>query len=199
MRKRHTHKKTGQTLRATVASTAPAGVGHYDLRALEAAYGTSMHVTTPYVLPRRSQEIVSTPPRITSVPGHTPPPPRLSQTSAPRVRESRWKLIITNHSEHTITGPTIIGRRPDQTSPSQHTITIDDPQHIISRNHIEIAPTSDGRLWAADLDSGNGTYLTHDGLTTRLHPRTRTIITIGDTLRIGPHTIRIHAQTSGGM
>ncbi|KAB1661564.1 FHA domain-containing protein [Pseudoclavibacter sp. CFCC 13796] len=193
MRKRHTPKKTGQNLVTAVTSNAPIGTGHFDLRALEAAYGTSTHVTTPYTLPRRSQDIVSAPPRIPAAPGRTSPPPRLSQTSAPRAHENRWKLIISNHTEHTITSPTIIGRRPDQTSPSQHTITIDDPQHIISRNHVEIAPTTDGRLWAADLDSGNGTYLTHDGHTTRLHPHTRTIITTGDTLRIGPHSIHISA------
>lgn len=190
MRDRRPHKAAMPTRDAATAvpsdSTRP-----FDIRELEAAYGHSTYSTTPYALPRRSDTSTSAPPRITAAPGHTTPPPRFDQPRTPSATAPAWKLSISNHTEHTVTGPTLIGRLPERTSPAQHTITIDDTQHIISRNHLEIAPTTDGRLWAADLESGNGTYLTHDGHTRRLPPRTRTIITNSDTLRIGPHSIQV--------
>lgn len=191
MRNRRSHKAAIPAPDASTSTSTGTGTSRFDIRELEAAYGNSTYSTTPYTMPRQPDISASAPPRITAAPGATTPPPRLDHAGIPNAPGRTWKLIISNHTEHTITGPTLVGRRPDHTSPAQHTITIDDPQHIISRNHLEIAPTTDGRLWAADLESGNGTYLTHDGQTRRLSPRTRTIITNGDTLRIGPHSIHV--------
>lgn len=116
-----------------------------------------------------------------AIPTAAPAAPAAPERPVPRLR-------VSTGAEVRLDRPVLIGRRPRSVrsvgEDVPHLITVESPQHDISRNHVEIKIEDDVAM-VTDLNSTNGTLLYHDGDPQRLHPGERTIVMQGDTLDLG--------------
>lgn len=86
----------------------------------------------------------------------------------------RRTYLLRNESTHqsiVVDASMLLGRRPSNPVPDGAKIVqLEDPTRTISRNHATITMDEDDRLWLADCDSLNGTYLVVDGHDRKLAP-----------------------------
>ena len=140
---------------------------------------------TTLLTPEQRAHITVTPP-----PLPTPPQkPTTDHHHAPETRSHQARpgvhtLTFSTGETITITGNGIVGRQPTTDPNYTHTITINDPNKLLSRTHFTFGLTTTGQLWANDHNSSNGTYLNGHPIP----PGTRTAIPPGSTLRFGDHT-----------
>ena len=92
---------------------------------------------------------------------------------------------------HWFFGSCVLGRNPVP-SEGGTVLNLPDLGRVLATSHAEIrGPDSMGRVWVEDKDTVSGTWLTHDGAETRLHPWCPVEACFGDTVRLGEYRFQI--------
>jgi hypothetical protein len=106
--------------------------------------------------------------------------------SAPRVL-----LIVDGAVSGAIGEGVVLGRNPTSTG-NERAVAVADIRREISKAHLGLRSDADGRIWAVDRQSTNGSTLTRgDGAAAQLTPGTEVGIGPGDVIRIGSHAISV--------
>jgi FHA domain-containing protein/RDD family protein len=108
---------------------------------------------------------------------------------------SRALLVIDGRVSGAIGDGVVIGRNPTPAG-SERAVSVADLQREISKVHLALQMDDDGRVWAIDRQSTNGSTITRrDGVAERLTPAKPVELTIGDVVQIGSHTISVQFVT----
>lgn len=108
------------------------------------------------------------------------------------VRQSPRVLLVV---DGTVTGAigegVVLGRNPTPNG-GERAVAIADLGREISKAHLALRTDVDGRVWAVDRNSTNGSTLTRaDGATGRLTPGAEVEVGPGDVIRIGSHAVAV--------
>lgn len=108
------------------------------------------------------------------------------------VRQSPRVLLVV---DGTVTGAigegVVLGRNPTPNG-AERAVAIADLGREISKAHLALRTDVDGRVWAVDRNSTNGSTLTRaDGATGRLTPGAEVEVGPGDVIRIGSHAVAV--------
>jgi hypothetical protein len=108
---------------------------------------------------------------------------------------SRALLVIDGRVSGAIGDGVVIGRNPTPAG-SERAVSVADLQREISKVHLAVQMDENGRVWAIDRQSTNGSTITRrDGVAERLTPSQPVELTIGDVVQIGSHTISVQFVT----
>lgn len=124
------------------------------------------------------------------VPVRPPMPPVPGRPAAPA---TSYLLILDTGQRTAVSGPGLIGRRPQVPDGElcDHVIEVDDPGRSLSRTHAGFGIDARG-FWVEDRGSANGTFVRGpDGTWTKVAPRERTTIPAGGTVRLGERTFTV--------
>ncbi len=106
--------------------------------------------------------------------------------SAPRVL-----LIVDGAVSGAIGDGVVLGRNPTPTG-AERAVAVSDIRREISKAHVSLRTDADGRVWAIDRQSTNGSTLTRaEGTAMLLAPGVESEIGPGDEIRIGSHAISV--------
>lgn len=182
-----------QTYRVPVAPTAPN-------RANDSAGATLMAASPASVAPAAPA----------GAPAATPAAPKAEARPEPRasdetmmyrakLRTGTGVIVIDGDRSVIVTPRMMIGRNPTVVE-GEIAVAIPDISRDLSKNHVRIHQDADGRLFATDLASTNGTRLrSADGTETRLPPQVSTPVGWGDTLQLGTqHSVRFEPRVKAG-
>ena len=173
--------------RVTTADGAPPGLA----RALAPGWSADL---------RRGRDPVEPTPTVPLLPPVAPsavPPPVLAAAPlVPKVAVAarpspRVLLVVDGAVTGAIGDGVVLGRNPTS-SGDERAVAIADLGREISKAHLALRTDADGRVWAVDRHSTNGSALTRaDGATGQLAPGSEIEIGPGDVIRIGSHEISV--------
>lgn len=104
---------------------------------------------------------------------------------------SRVLLIVDGAVSGAIGEGVVLGRNPTSTG-NERAVAVADIRREISKAHLGLRADADGRVWAVDRQSTNGSTLTRgDGAAAQLAPGAEVQIGPGDVIRIGSHAISV--------
>lgn len=138
-----------------------------------------------------AEQTVATAPPMARREAHPERPSEIEQT---RLREDRAEirrlLVIDGSSRHHLGPRVLVGRSPSADSGTT-AVSVADLSRLMSKTHLLLENSADGRLFVTDLGSTNGTTLQTIGNAPllRLPAHTRTEIDATSVLRIGEHTL----------
>ena len=102
-------------------------------------------------------------------------------------------IVFESGQVHWFTGNCVLGRSP--VNPEGDALALPDMSRRLAANHLVAAEGTDasgrGNVWIADLGSSTGTWLDHEGQTSRLLARTPTVLVPGDRARLGDYWFRV--------
>jgi hypothetical protein len=126
----------------------------------------------------------------------TAPVPLATPDATPSLRSvSRALLVVDGRVGGAIGEGVVLGRNPTATGDAR-AVAIADIGREISKVHLAVRLDADGRVWADDLGSTNGSTLVRaDGTAVPLAPGTEQEIGIGDVVRLGSHTVAVQFVT----
>lgn len=121
-----------------------------------------------------------------------------------RLREDRPEirrlLVIDGNARHALGARVLVGRSPSADA-GETAVSVADLSRLMSKTHLLLENSAEGRLFVTDLGSTNGTRLETTGSATplRLPAHTRTELDTSSVLRIGEHTLAFATpgRTSG--
>jgi len=108
-------------------------------------------------------------------------------------------LIFDTGQREQVPLPAVInlGRKPAATEPTDHVISVSDPEGTVSKTHVRLEH-SRGRTWVTDQGSTNGTELLEDdGEVIKVPAGQRAEVTDGVRVRIGNRTFTISVLVTG--
>jgi FHA domain len=105
-----------------------------------------------------------------------------------------YSLKFSHGQTLTVTGDGVVGRRPSTDGGYTHAIEIQDPHKMLSRNHFEFGLTATNQLWAADLDSTNGTFIYEKQRQRTLTPHEREAINPGAMILFGDNSATVQTR-----
>lgn len=133
---------------------------------------------TPVAAPTRAATPVATPDA----------PPSLRSTS-------RALLVVDGRVGGAIGDGVVLGRNPVATG-DVRAVPIADIGREISKVHLSLRLDAEGRVWADDRNSTNGSTLVRaDGSSAPLVPGTEQEVRIGDVVKLGSHTVAVQFVT----
>jgi hypothetical protein len=127
-----------------------------------------------------------------------PVPTAAASEVRPAERTSRALLVVDGRVAGAIGDGVVLGRNPTA-SGDERTVAIADISREISKAHLSLRLDDEGRVWALDRQSTNGSTLEREGTTTRLTPGRETELAPGDVVRIGGHTVAVQYVTEVRM
>ena len=119
--------------------------------------------------------------------------PMLPVPVQPAAPATSYLLILDTGQRTTVSGPGLIGRRPQVPDGElcDRVIEVDDPGRSLSRTHAGFGIDARG-FWVEDRGSANGTFVHGpDGTWTKVAPRERTTIPADGTVRLGERTFTV--------
>ena len=118
------------------------------------------------------------------------------ELAAPEAQStSRALLVIDGRVSGAIGEGVVIGRNPTP-SGSERAVSVADLQREISKVHLALQMDENGRVWAIDRQSTNGSTITRrDGVAERLTPSKPVELSIGDVVQFGSHTVGVQFVT----
>lgn len=103
----------------------------------------------------------------------------------------RVLLVVDGAVTGAIGDGVVLGRNPTA-SGGERAVAIADLGRQISKAHLALRTDDDGRVWAVDRNSTNGSTVTGaDGASGRLTPGTEVEVGPGDVISIGGHTVSV--------
>jgi hypothetical protein len=126
----------------------------------------------------------------------TAPVPLATPDAVPALRSvSRALLVVDGRVSGPVGDGVVLGRNPTAAG-DVRAVAIADIGREISKVHLALRLDADGRVWADDLASTNGSTLVRaDGTAVPLLPGTEQEIGIGDVVRLGSHTVAVQFVT----
>lgn len=117
------------------------------------------------------------------------PPPAAAQAAH---AGQGYVLRFSTGTAVVVTGPTLIGRSPDEAALARRiaSVAIDDPERSLSRVHALVRPEARG-LWLIDEGSGNGTVLIRQGRELPCPAGQQVAVFPGDLIRLGSVSCRV--------
>ncbi|MEO8528769.1 MAG: FHA domain-containing protein [Pseudolysinimonas sp.] len=133
-----------------------------------------------------------------STPGVIAPPPGVAPLASdpePAVRY-RALLSIDGQIEGALGVGVVLGRNPEPTG-GERPISIADLAREVSKTHLAIRPDAEGRIWAIDLNSTNGSVVTHaSGKTSTIPSGGHAVLAADDVVQIGRHAVAVQLVAS---
>lgn len=106
----------------------------------------------------------------------------------------RYRLLFSTDERVDVVGDGIVGRDPRSDSGHIHVIRLEDPQRLMSRNHLEFGLTAENEFWVSDLGTANGTYIIQNETQWMLPAHQRTRLSPGDIIHFGSFAARVIAE-----
>ena len=190
--------RTGRTLgtwmtgvrQVTTSDAAPPGFAH----AIGGTWFADVRNARDPVDPETVVPLV--PPLASAAAPARTPEPAAAPASGPSLRSrSRALLVVDGRVGGAIGEGVVIGRNPTA-SGDVRAVSIADLGREISKLHLALRLDAEGRVWADDRHSTNGSTLVRaDGSSSRLVPGTEQEVRMGDVVRLGSHTIAVQLVT----
>ncbi|MEO5534197.1 MAG: FHA domain-containing protein [Pseudolysinimonas sp.] len=141
---------------------------------------------------------VAAPAAQASTSGVIAPPPGVAPRASdpePAVRY-RALLSIDGRIEGALGVGVVLGRNPEPTG-GERPISIADLAREVSKTHLAIRPDAEGRVWAIDLNSTNGSVVTHaSGATSTIPSGGHAVLAADDVVQIGRHAVAVQLVAS---
>ena len=158
--------------------------------------GLPEHTFQPPVAQRQAprptdQEVAA--PAVTPAPAEQRP-----DRAAVQQPETVFVLTLDDGRTVTVTGPGLLGRRPQVPAGERydHLVAIDDPGRSLSRTHARFG-IDGGGLWVEDRGSANGTVVVSaDGTETRAFPGKRVTVPPDGRIQLGERTVTVQEWQS---
>jgi hypothetical protein len=133
-----------------------------------------------------------------SSPGVIAPPPGIAPLASDPEPPVRYRalLSIDGQVEGALGVGVVLGRNPEPPG-GERAISIADLAREVSKTHLAIRPDAEGRIWAIDLNSTNGSVVTHaNGKTSTIPSGGHAVLASGDVVQIGRHAVAVQLVAS---
>jgi hypothetical protein len=165
--------------------------------------GLEMSAPSPRVIP--TEHFIGTPPPAPTTPlvALTPDPSPVTiddetRAAPPRRPRAKWRLVLPEGTEYTVTGTVVVGRQPSAKAFAGATdvLKVEDAEGLISKSHA-VFELDGSTLWVRDLGSTNGVMIVAPDDSERTVSSTeRSPLAEGDEVELGSFALRVARGSS---
>jgi pSer/pThr/pTyr-binding forkhead associated (FHA) protein len=102
-------------------------------------------------------------------------------------------LVLDSGERITLQGCLLVGRDPvpEPDEPRTELLAVEDPGRSVSRTHLAVGATPDGRVWVVDRHSTNGVRLVDSSGVHDVVPGETTYVVPGAVIRFGDRRLEV--------